>query len=524
MNVSEQSGVEVLSCAWKRFVAKKDCIIFMIAFVLAMAVHLYMFMHKFINHDDVEGMFSDCSFGLSSGRWLLHFITGINGSFSSSWLNGTAGAVFLALAVVFFVRIFSLRHYISIILAAAAMVAFPTVASTYAYMFCSYQYLFALAAALLGALLIRKERWYFMLLGSICIACSMGCYQAYLGVAAAVLLLSVIMDLCDQNRENAQQYILAGVKYVLFLGLALILYFIILKLCLWYTGTELVDYQGINQMGQMSLEVLRERLDNSYTYFFQFYKDTRVFHSVFPLVVKLSWWLEAAFLAYVIVSRRLYRKPVQLALLVALIPLIPIASNLVYIMTDADNVHLVMRYGMLIPLLIPTIVAERCSLPVEAQGGKRGKTKRCAVILLCVLLLGTEFAFSYEFTLITNRAYFSMDLTYENVYAYYTKLMAKIELQEGYTKDSEIAFIGNAAMDSHVPYIDMTGVLLGNSALNIYSRSQMFSYYFATDYYYASKQTCSEIQETEEFKAMPCYPDEGSIATINGVITVKFSS
>jgi hypothetical protein len=132
-------------------------------------------------------------------------------------------------------------------------------------------------------------------------------------------------------------------------------------------------------------------------------------------------------------------------------------------------------------------------------------------------------ACAYEFILITNRAYFSMDMTYENMYAFYTKLTARIELQEGYTHTSTIAMIGEAEGDSHVPDTHLTGVKTGDAALNIYTRNHFLSYFLGSDYKFADSDTCMKIRYSDKFKAMPSYPDAGSIDVIYGVIVVKLS-
>ena len=58
-------------------------------------------------------------------------------------------------------------------------------------------------------------------------------------------------------------------------------------------------------------------------------------------------------------------------------------------------------------------------------------------------------------------------MTYENAYEYYTKLMTKVESQEGYTKSTPVAFIGYHHMDSMY------------RALNIYIWQQFLLFYLA---------------------------------------------
>lgn len=152
----EFSALLYIKNAVRKHINRFDVFVLTSSFFLTFLVHLYMFTHKFINHDDVGGLYSDCAFGLSSGRWLLHFVTGWNGNFSSSWLNGLAGAFYLAIAVWLVVRLFRVKHRLPALLIALTMISFPTVASTYSYMFCSAQYLFSLAFSVIGACCIYK--------------------------------------------------------------------------------------------------------------------------------------------------------------------------------------------------------------------------------------------------------------------------------------------------------------------------------------------------------------------------------
>lgn len=510
----------------RRFITRFDCLLFLAIFSASLLVHLYMFTHKFINHDDVSGLYSDCSFGLSSGRWLLKTITGLTGNFSSSWLNGLAGAVCLAAAAVLIARLFRMQHLLPALLMGVCLVSFPTVASTYAYMFCSTQYLFALAFSVLGAVLIRQERLLAMIAGSVAIALAMGCYQAYFCLAAALLLTVCGLDLLeDRYGDNWKDFFFTALKYVTFLALGMVLYFVILKVCLWATGTQLISYQGIDTMGRVSAGQLINRIKDAYLGFRWFVLNgSGVFHSFFPLLMIACGLLTLVVVAGAVWSKRLYRRPMMMTFLALVLLLFPLACCLVYVMVDAsmEEVHQVMLFPTVLPLILPAVALDRLTFSgFAAAYGGRWKKELCLV--LTVALLVVQGVACYECIFITNRAYFCMDITYENVYAYYTKLTAKLEMQEDYTPESRVAFIGTASMDSFVPSTQMTGVITGNDALNIYSYRYFLKYYLGTHYDFIPSAIESKITATEEFTKMPCYPAEGSIRTIDGIITVKFS-
>lgn len=504
----------------KKKISRFDVVLFVAAFALGVLVHMYMFTHKFINHDDIWGLYSGCEFGLSSGRWLLHWVTELTGPFSSSWVNGLAGIFCLAVAVVFVARLFGIRRYLPALLLALTMAAFPVLAATYAFMFCSYQYLVSLMLCAMGAYFIYTGRLWRALLGSGLIAMGMGCYQAYFAFAAALLVAALGVDICfGRYGEDWKKVLAVAVRCVAALALGMLLYMVILKLCLWMTGTVLTEYQGINAMGRMTLGNLAWQTLSSYYHFFVFFLDTDIFRLAVPVLVFAAWTFSIVAAVMAAIRCRVYRAPLVLLLLLGDCALLPLGAQLVYVMVGGSgSVHFVMQYAMVVPVLLPAIFADRMTLEKSPAKGRNQWTATLTVLLL-VLQLGC----GYEFFLTTNRAYFDMDVTYESVYAYYVKLTAKLEMQEGYTRDTPVAFIGTATMDTAIPPTYMTGVRTGDDALNIYTRDKFLFYFLASDYNWVDDAACEELRTTEEFAQMPCYPAAGAIATIDGVIVVKFS-
>ncbi len=515
--MQEQSVLTCFKNKWKQHFSRFDSVVFGVAFLFAMLCHLYMFTHKFINHDDVDGLYSSCAFGLSSGRWLLETLCRMTGSFSSSWLNGLMGALCLAGASVLIVKMLDLRHLLTASLVSLCLVAFPSVASTYAYMFSSAPYLTALFLAVAGAYLIRKERWLSQIIGGLLIAFSMGAYQAYFCLAATLLVLLLIMDLC-QNRFGGDWKAFLGValRYVLFLAMGMAVYYGVLQILLAVTGTELVSYQGISEMGKLTVESLLRRVKFAYNCYFDFFSGAwlGVFPKWFSVVAGLCLAVGLGSVAYCVVKKKLYRKIGIVLFLVLLIGIFPLAENLVFVMAGEETVHLLMIYPLVLTLILPALVLDRLSF---------GGSKQWYISMLACFLIALQGLGGYECFYRTNRAYFAMDITYENVYAYYTKLAAKIELTEGFTPETPVAVIGTKTMENFAPEPNMTGVLVGNNALNIYSWDRILTYYLGSAYRYADQAQKDAILASETYQQMPLYPSEGSIRNINGVIAVKLS-
>lgn len=520
MENENMNFLELIQKKTQRYFTKQDYRVFLTAFVLTLLVHFYIFTHKFINHDDVGGLFSSCEFGLSSGRWLLHKFSLHLGGFSGSWWCGTIGALFLSLGAVITIRILRIRRYIPALLVTLCLVSFPTVASTYTYMFCAPHYFFSLAFAALGAWLIHREKLFSMVLGSVVIALSMGCYQSYLGYAAALLVFALILDVCENRWDGDwKKCFLSCLKCIGFLILGLVLYVIILKICLKTTGTMLTDYQGISSMGELSVAMMFERVIQSYGLFFGFYCDTffQIFGPAFPYFAFACLFSGVIGLVVCVIYRRLYKKVGMMILLALMIIVFPIACSFVLLMAGRDAVHLVMVYPLVLGLLFPAIILDRLTIQ------QKGATVRRFGALLVSILLVLQITCCYDCAQITNRAYFYMDQTYENTYAYFTKLCAKIELTPGYTLYTPVALIGTAHNASTVPDPNITGVITGGNALNIYTRNSFLLYFLGTYYRPVSDDQVEKIKETAEFAQMPIYPDVGSIRIIDGIAVVKLT-
>lgn len=498
--------------------------IFFCSIILILMTHLYAFTNVFINHDNIGHLFADGGFGIYSGRWLLKWATSLAGDFSSPWLDGIVGALFFAAACTVFVAIFDIRRPLPACLLILCMVAFPTVASIYAYMFTASQYFLSMLLAVLAAWLLHRRGMTRSLLSVLCIVCSMGLYQAFFSLTAAILVLTMLIEVCKGRwKDSVKDFLFMGLHYLGWLALGLALYLVITKVCLWYTDTKLVDYQGLSSMGQITFHILLQRIKEAYCQLgIYYFRNPNMYPVQFRTLIAASFVIDAVVIGLLLLSRGLCKNIVNLLQLTILLVIFPLACNSIYLMANIGTVHHLMIYPAVLPLLLPVLLGSQMTAQdLDALEG-RGKGKLWALTMFCVCgMLLVQAAFGYHFVVLTNRAYTCMDLTYKSAYAYYTRLTAKVELQEGYTSDTHIAFFGKAAQPFNVPYPNMTGVISLNVAINMYSRPQFLTYFMGNSYCYASEEEMEMIKATPEFRQMPCYPAEGSIRTIDGVIAVK---
>lgn len=504
-------------------IARHHRIIFLICFALILLTHLYMFTNLFINHDNVNKMFSNEN-SLPSGRWLKEWSRNLTGGFSSPWLNGIVAALLLAAACTLFAAIFDVRRPLPACLLILCMVAFPTVTSIYTYMQDAVGNCLSMLLAVLAVWLIHRGGVAAGLLGALCITCSMGIYQAFFCLTAAALVLTMLVEVCEGRwKDSIKSFFVTGLRYLSWLALGMAFYFMVTKICLWYTGTELLDYRGISSMGQITPAILLQRVKDAYLRLESYYFNNYMyFLKWFPILVKVSLLADAVTVGFLFWTRGLHKSIDSFVQLAVLLDIFPLACNSIYLMTDAWAVHNLMIYPAVLPLLLPVLLGNRITVQDIAALGKLGKGHLRTLGTLCACgLLVIQAAFGYQFFVTTNRAYTCMELTYQSSYAYFTRLTAKIELQPGYTPDTPVAFLGQASQPTSIPYPYMTGVLSLEETINMYSRSKFLNYFMSSSYHDASSEETEAVKASLEFQQMPCYPAEGSIATINGVIVVK---
>ena len=142
------------------------------------------------------------------------------------------------------------------------------------------------------------------------------------------------------------------------------------------------------------------------------------------------------------------------------------------------------------------------------------------------IVLVFAFAAVWQYQIQSNRAYLAMDLAKQQALSYYTTLITQIKSIDGYDDSYPIAIIGKESNDITAPNIDLyTGNIRGTMTLqryiNMYSRYDFMKYYcgFSPEWY-SETDKLKSIYEIEE---MPCYPKEGSICLLDGIIVVKIN-
>ena len=176
----------------KKMIKKEWKIAAFSAFFLGLLIHLPAWIQDVPNHDGLASVYFDQNM-ITSGRWFLTIACGISSYFTLPWLIGLLSLLWLSVTAALLVELLEVHRTEWIVVISGLLVSFPALASTYAYVFTADGYMLALMLAVLAVLLTKKYTRGF-LAGGICLAFSMGTYQAYLPFCILLCMYVLVQD------------------------------------------------------------------------------------------------------------------------------------------------------------------------------------------------------------------------------------------------------------------------------------------------------------------------------------------
>lgn len=487
------------------------------AAVCGLATHFYALTNTMHNYDDIIVQPGGIGSGMALGRWLLEIygvvLRFLGWDYNLTWFNGVVFLLLLALSAGILCRVLEVKSRPLAALMGMLFAVFPASVSSLEFRYTSVLYgvgiLFAVGACwALG----QKRRGWLMAAGLVCL--SLGVYQAYLPMTIGIIVLSLLRR-CLMG-EEPKGLIGEGLKACGTILLGLVAYFVILKVLLRLTGVEMRTYQGISTMGALSLRRMPQLIVRAFTECLTFAGKNR-WNLADSRMIRLSYLALGALslCLLVVLLRRRVRTALSWVLAVFLLLVFPVAVNFIVVMSPDAHIYTLMQYAFVLVGCVPLVLLD--CLGAE-EPGKYGKLLRRGVCLFAGLLV---FSYVYSANLNYTANYYYTRQT-EN---YMNSLMTQVRMAEGFTPDKSWAFIGNIndPMLSGVWSGVRTngGIAKPGSLVNAYSRTEWFDVYLACHVEVEDPEVAAALAQTEEVKAMPCWPSEGSIRVIGDTVVIK---
>ncbi len=505
-------------------------IAFLTCFLLGLLVHMPILTADIPNHDGLDSMYFDQNM-ITSGRWFLTVACGISSYYTLPWLIGILGLLYLGCAAAALCELLEIRRPWAAAACGGLLSAFPALASTYAYVFTLDGYMLAILLAVLAVLFVKKGRWGF-LPGAVCLALSMGIYQAYLSFAIMLSLFSVLRIFAGEEKADAGRGaalaggLRQGLRYLYMGVLGAGLYYGILQALLLIQGKELAGYQGIDGMvsGTAGGTGLLSAAAGMYWDFLGFTLHGNVlFQNAFSAGAGILLAASGAAGAFFALRRRKnWKNPANFVIMVGAAAALPAATNVILLISPSVTYHLLMRYQWVLYLI--GMVALTGNIRQEDLA-KRGF--RPGILAEWAACLGA-WTLIFCFCITDNIAYSNLQKRYEKTYAYCIRLLDRIEQTEGYYPGIPIAMVGVVG-DEQYPAtdltLDVTSNMIGMSGDSLLYRGDNYRE-FIRNYLGATlnilpAEAMAQMYYSEEYTAMESFPGRDSIRIIDGILYVK---
>jgi len=510
-------------------------ITFVASMLFFLLVHSFGFSSKFVNEDALFHFHSSLAYLYRLGRWAIVGLQYIRGFYVAPWIIGVFAMLYFAVAITLLVSVLEIKNNVHCVIVALLVTSFPAWANQFMYDFMADAYPAALLMAVLAIYFAKKYKYGFVV-GAFFLMLSLALYQAFLAFSVGLSLIAVIRFTLEEQRP-IKQIMAYGSKFLWCGILGLVLYFTSVNVALIMRGSELTDYQGMSSFGQLSLGELPGIVRDTYLLFFLGFYPTRAV--VYPSIENNLYVSVGLFFLYatvffvmvyifvhIIVRKRIFRQvPALLVLTICLLAL-PLALNIARMIAPLATFHILMTNAFVLSLVFLFVLLDIYDQGPHAERAFLRTGIHCVALVVTVLISGNYMRQSSSFYLVQH-------IQYERTFAFYNRLVMRIESTPGYEPGMPIAFIGSAPF----PSIGISGSLRREirqivgfcdtrPAVGLGEDLKMFHFiqiYLGVQLRAASWEQIDYILNSEIFMNMPLYPRYGSVATINNVLVVRFN-
>ena len=490
-------------------------------YVLGLIAHAYAYFGDAFSHDSLSNIYSDIGrecWKIQLGRILVpvyRFLT--RGGIELPSVIGLLALSWLGLAVYIVVHMFNVHSRRGIALLSGLMVTNATVSTiTATYIFdLDYNMLSILLACLAAYLWKTSRHWLWC--GSLCVFSAVGIYQCNISVTIVLIVMDCIIALlCG---DDAWKTVKRGLRGIAMIAVGAVIYVITLQTVLHFTGTEIAQgYNSIaNAVEEKSYPILQlikgTYVDAIMRNLLLWKRIPRYVFFVLPL-----GFITGGLIVLAAVRNRI--KWQNLLLTFALICFLPLGANAAYVLNDGVT-HDLMKYAVwLIPAFPVLLWHTVINLKMDWKKRFYRICRNAALCLLCGLL--------FQNIVLSNSLYLKKSLEQKATLSFMTRLTDDLYdvdcYQPGVTK---VCIIGRPELSGKMPGFEslygFTGVNIPSSTTHYGTYEGYFQYVLNLPVHLVSRSEQSALMASDEIKAMPSYPAEGSMRWIGEILVIKLN-
>lgn len=497
--------------------------LFLLFIIIGLLAHFELYSKHLTNPDGMTTGYwhQSTTWEVRLGRWGIYFIEFFRGFLCAPFLVTLISLVYMAVSCIIIINILDIKKLSSMITFGAMMMVCPALAQTLSYYYCSDIYMLSMLLACLTVYFWKKNSIGGIGLGILFLVLSLSLYQAYLGVAAILCLVVLLLDILHGSKMKETIY-----KAICFAGaggISLVLYYIAAIIFLKIKKLTFASYSGADSSVFSALFELKESVIAIYKNYadFLFGDDVNL--------IRNSYWHRGFFngiciilllisILYIIKKRKLYKSAFSLVGIVILLFSGPLFMEIIRIITPERDVQLLMSIPLyMIFALLIAVMEYSISYKYFAMGG-----------LLVVNII------SWTYLLSDQATYLYVEQSRNQTLSIADRMLNSMDLLDEYERDMPVLIAGTVS-DSEYPI---------NSRLKEMSIGQisewgmfwqdhygmkscwcaLYKTYFGIDINYCTDEQYSLITNSEEFKNMNIFPENGSVKIIDNTVVFKLTS
>lgn len=492
--------------------------------------YLYAFLNFTVSHDSLGEFYGGQRFNgdylwgeswkIALGRFLVPVYQKLlRGQLTVPWLIGVLSLAGLVLIVCLLTRAFDLSAPAEVFLLAGSVVTCPAVfTAAGAYIHDMDSFVLAILMNVLAVVCWNTGNRRMLAPGAVCICVGLGLYQSDLSIAVMGVMALSLVRLA--GGERAGRVLVRGLEAIGMILAGLLMYAVALRLACRLAGVSLYtgSYNSItNLLSEGTRSHLGQNLLSCYRDAFRVLLVGHFGHgdTVSPVQCVVLLGTLAALIGCAARSRIAWPAALLMAALAAALPL---GANLSLVANDG-SVHDLMKAGF----------AGMCWLSLLAVWPWR-LSRRRAVRWSAWLVLGCLGFTLWQSAVDANHLYLKKDLERQATLSLMTRAADDLEKQAGYVPgETPVAFLGTPGVRLELPeelrYLE--GYTGGWSLSQITDSKQYgayFRYVLQLRVNLCDDWTRLALEDNEQVRQMPAYPQEGSVRMVDGVLVVKMSA
>lgn len=512
--------------------------VFAITFVCGYLIHFYMFTNKFLNYFEMNNILTGMSFykgdTVEQGKWFIPILSSVSTVYSMPAVNGIIGITFLSVFNLLVCDLLKIKGRFFGILTGLVIMTYPSVASYFSYGVNTDVLTIAPCMGVLSILIIEKskehqnnkQRFVGIGLGILLIGLTIGSYQPFFAIIIACVY-TILFVRTAVEAESFEKTFKNICFYLIVLGLGFLTYYIGLQIAVAFTGVQLGDYHGVNEMASFTLKGIVKGFVYTYIYFFRYFFTLEYANYTLLVVTNVILSLLLIWMTCYQLMKRQKRRIKEMVTGFLLLVLLPLGTNASpFLMADrvGNGVDRYMMFSILFTYFL--VICMMVSFPWN-EAFKRVVTRHTVQWITTLAVLATVISGTY----MCNQAYYRMETMTEQESALLNRVVGRMEEVEGWSKEIPVYFANcsnlfNDNYDVDIPQFETLTRMDGTKLEPWYNRSAIAKYmrvYLHFPVNEATEEQGKQLEQTEEYQQMGIYPAENSIQIINNVMVVKFN-